>query len=118
MRSLPLGCIAVAFAIALWSFPREHALAPESVPTSGTPVVEDISAVAIPATLSQRQSTEDASDGADQTDSLKLQTSASLDVEPPQKPDLSLLVYYAYSEVPPDEKPADTILNSMKDRKS
>ncbi len=26
-----------------------------------------------------------------------------------------MLAYYVYSEVPPDEKPADTILNSMKD---
>jgi hypothetical protein len=113
MRSLPLGCIAVAFAIALWSFPREHALAPDSAPTSGTPLVEETGAVGMPENLAQ-QSAQDASDGPDQI-VLKPQTSAWLDVEPPQKPDLSLLVYYAYSEVPPDEKPADTILNSMKD---
>ena len=33
----------------------------------------------------------------------------------PPKPDLSYLAYYAYSEVPPDVKPADTVLNTLKD---
>jgi len=33
----------------------------------------------------------------------------------PPKPDLSYLAYYAYSEVPPDVKPADTVLNALKD---
>jgi len=33
----------------------------------------------------------------------------------PPKPDLSYLAYYAYSEVPPDVKPADTALNALKD---
>ena len=33
----------------------------------------------------------------------------------PQKQDLSYLAYYAYSEVPPDTKPADTVMQSMKD---
>ena len=34
--------------------------------------------------------------------------------EPP-KNDFHYLAYYVYSEVPPDEKPADTVLNSLKD---
>jgi hypothetical protein len=34
--------------------------------------------------------------------------------EPP-KGSFAYLAYYAYSEVPPDEKPADTVLNSLKD---
>jgi len=33
----------------------------------------------------------------------------------PPKQDFSYLAYYAYSEVPPDVKPADTVLNSLKD---
>ncbi len=33
----------------------------------------------------------------------------------PLKPDLSYLAYYAYSEVPPDTKPADTILQALKE---
>jgi hypothetical protein len=35
-------------------------------------------------------------------------------VEPP-KHDFHYLAYYAYSETPPPEKPADTVLNSLKD---
>lgn len=37
------------------------------------------------------------------------------DVGPPPKLDLSYLAYYAYSEVPPDVKPADTALGALKD---
>ena len=33
----------------------------------------------------------------------------------PAKPDLTYLAYYVYSEVPPDTKPADTVLDSLKD---
>jgi hypothetical protein len=33
----------------------------------------------------------------------------------PPKLDLSYLAYYAYSEVPPDVKPADTVLSALKD---
>jgi hypothetical protein len=37
--------------------------------------------------------------------------------EPPEPPknDFHYLAYYAYSETPPPEKPADTVLNSLKD---
>jgi hypothetical protein len=48
--------------------------------------------------------------------SLGLIPVAAADLEPqPAKRDFSYLAYYAYSEVPPDEKPADTVLNSLKD---
>jgi hypothetical protein len=33
----------------------------------------------------------------------------------PRKQDFSLLAYYVFSEIPPDEKPADTVLKTMKD---
>jgi Transglycosylase SLT domain len=33
----------------------------------------------------------------------------------PRKQNFSLLAYYVFSEIPPDEKPADTILKRMKD---
>jgi Transglycosylase SLT domain len=36
-------------------------------------------------------------------------------VSVPVKPDLAYLAYYAYSEVPPDTKPADTALDALKD---
>jgi hypothetical protein len=48
-------------------------------------------------------------------------TAASVPVEDnypdsmPVKPDLSYLAYYAYSEVPPDTKPADTVLDALKE---
>jgi hypothetical protein len=49
--------------------------------------------------------------------SLGLIPVAAADLAPaaPAKRDFSYLAYYAYSEVPPDEKPADTVLNSLKD---
>jgi hypothetical protein len=38
----------------------------------------------------------------------------SPDLTPP-KQNFSLLAYYVFSEIPPDEKPADTVLKTMKD---
>ena len=35
--------------------------------------------------------------------------------EPPKTDNFHYLAYYAYSETPPPEKPADTVLNSLKD---
>jgi len=34
---------------------------------------------------------------------------------PPRKHNFSLLAYYVFSEIPPEEKPADTVLKMMKD---
>jgi hypothetical protein len=51
----------------------------------------------------------------DQTGALGPQATTRLANEPTQRPDLGLLADYAYSEVPPDERPADTLVNSMKD---
>ena len=45
------------------------------------------------------------------TDSIQDQ---SLDPTP-RRQDFSLLAYYVFSEIPPDEKPADTVLKTMKD---
>jgi len=33
----------------------------------------------------------------------------------PRKQNFSILAYYVFSEIPPDEKPADTVLKTMKD---
>jgi hypothetical protein len=38
-----------------------------------------------------------------------------LAIAEPPKNDFHYLAYYVYSEVPPEEKPADTVLNSLKD---
>jgi hypothetical protein len=43
-----------------------------------------------------------------------LRQAKSEDAGPP-KPDLSYLVYYVYSEVPPEKKPAETVLDTLKD---
>ena len=42
-------------------------------------------------------------------------TQAALAPAEPPKHDFHYLAYYAYSEVPPPEKPADTVLDSLKD---
>src|SRR4029078_3080815 len=55
------------------------------------------------------------------TDALveRLETTASIpdpSVDPtPRKQNYSLLAYYVFSEIPPEEKPADTVLKTLKD---
>ena len=44
----------------------------------------------------------------------ELSSGYSADAAPPKR-NFSYLAYYAFSEIPPDEKPADTILKTMKD---
>ena len=58
----------------------------------------------------------DATDAADapQKDQARLETDYPPVPATPNR-DLSYLAYYAYSEVPPDVKPADTISDSIKD---
>jgi hypothetical protein len=104
MRILPFACIAVAVAAAVaipypflqreallvFDFQREHLPAP------------DERAVIAPAR----------EEPAKQPDDF------SSDYSPhpmPSKQELSNLVYYVYSEVPPDRKPADTVLDSLQD---
>jgi hypothetical protein len=45
----------------------------------------------------------------------RLPVAADTPAPAPSKPDLTYLAYYVYSEVPPDTKPADTILASLQD---
>ena len=59
--------------------------------------------------LVEQQATTEAA--VDRTDSIPDQ---SLDPAP-RKPNFPLLAYYVFSEIPPDEKPADTVLKTMKD---
>jgi hypothetical protein len=62
--------------------------------------------------LVEQQATTDALDeGPARTDSIP---DPSVDSIPP-KQNFSLLAYYVFSEIPPDEKPADTVLKTMKD---
>ena len=64
----------------------------------------------LPAT---NQSSETAKDEA-QPDGNLLATNQSSDSRAAKK-NLSYLAYYAYSEVPPETKPADTVLESLED---
>jgi hypothetical protein len=144
MRVLPLTCIVTAVAIALWLFPLEQLPAPilpdetsrEQLPAPILPdetvLVEQSSVIApqiepavllpnselveaMPNIAPQRpMAPQEVAYVPDQTGSLGQQATVRLADEPGQKPDLGLLTDYAYSEVPPDEKPSDTILNSMK----
>jgi hypothetical protein len=103
MRALQVACIViVAMAIAYPFSEREPQITPAST--------------ALRSPIPQDRSAADISD----KDQERL-TAASVPVEDnypdsmPVKPDLSYLAYYAYSEVPPDTKPSDTVLNALKD---
>jgi hypothetical protein len=137
MRLLQLACMATAVAVAPWLLPREHAAAPASVSSGETTIAEQATFVApridhasllrdfellaaMPRIVLQRlPATQPAPQQVayvpDQTGALGPQATTRLANEPTQRPDLGLLADYAYSEVPPDERPADTLVNSMKD---
>ena len=66
---------------------------------------------AFDALIEQQATTAVPDDGPERTDSIP---DPSIDSTPP-KQNLSLLAYYVFSEIPPDEKPADTVLKTMKD---
>ena len=136
MRVLQLACMATAVAVAPWFFPRDQAPAP--APSDETSIVEPSTVIgpridhavllrdfellaAMPKIVLQRAmapqqvAPQQIAYVPDQTGSLGPLATTRLADEPAQKQDLSLLADYVYSEVPPDEKPAVTILNSMKD---
>jgi hypothetical protein len=131
MRLLQLACMATAVAVAPWFLPRDHA--PARAPSNETTIVEQATVIgprvdhavllrdfellaAMPRMVLQQMqpAAQTVAYVPDQTGSLPPLLAAHPN-DNASKPDLSLLAYYAYSEVPPEEKPADTILNSMKD---
>jgi len=62
--------------------------------------------------LVERQATTDAlAKRPERTDSIPDQSVEST----PRRQNFSLLAYYVFSEIPPDEKPADTVLKAMND---
>ena len=130
MRILPLACILTAVAIATWFSPREKLSTPilsdeTTIVSQSTVIGPRIDTEAMPnsefvATMpdftpQQPITPQQVAYIPDQPGSPGPQPSAQLANDAAQKPDLSQLADYAYSEVPPDEKPSDTILNSMKD---
>jgi len=66
---------------------------------------------AFDALVEQQAATDALVERSERTDSIP---DPSLDPTP-RKQDFSLLAYYVFSEIPPDEKPADTVLKTMKD---
>jgi hypothetical protein len=130
MRILPLACMVTAVAIAAWFSPREKLSIPRlsdvtTIVSQSTVIGRQIDPEVVPnselvGTMpdfapQQPITPQQVAYTPDQPGSLGPQPTAQLANDAAQKPDLSLLGDYAYSEVPPDEKPSDTILNSMKD---
>jgi hypothetical protein len=66
---------------------------------------------AFDALVEQQAATDALVERPERTDSIP---DPSLDPTP-RKQDFSLLAYYVFSEIPPDEKPADAVLKTMKD---
>lgn len=127
MKSLQLVCIASALAAAPWFLPRDEApVANAAAPSGGASVAvettgsihggrisqatleQDFALLAsLPSIVMLRQS-QPAGDSA----AAPPVADANLD---PRIPDLSYLTYYVYSETPPAEKPAETVLRALKE---
>jgi hypothetical protein len=101
MKILLFACIIIAIAIVAITIPYPF-LPREPLPAREPLPVRDEQAAAVPAQQEPAKSAED----------------FSSDYSPhpmPSKQELLYLADYAYSEVPPDRKPADTILDSLQD---
>jgi hypothetical protein len=140
MKALQLSCIAIALAIAgvgeiaIERTMRSTASAPATLderfaPSARSPQPDDAiitGALSDPATLSalsialQREpllplAAKPAEDATQRqlADLESPQNDSAASAAP--KKDLSYLRFYAYAEIPPPEKPADTVLDTMKD---
>jgi hypothetical protein len=107
MRTLQLSCIVAVVAFTYPFSEREPAVLRlekmDRLDKQQTQSEEQIKATAdVPQTLARLE------------DSDSSPENRSAEVTPPRL-DLSYLAYYAYSEVPPDIKPADTVLAALKD---
>jgi hypothetical protein len=143
MRSLQFSCIVAAVALAYPFLEREpaalHLEKMDRLDSAQTKSDEQITpAAAVPQTLAKLETdqpaaedhpagaaedhpapTEDRPSGAEDHPAAAEPQPAGAEAQPaesvPAKLDLSYLAYYAYSEVPPDVKPADTVLSALKD---
>jgi hypothetical protein len=82
------------FAAHVPSLPREEQASGETDAAGNLPAAKS-------AKLEEQVSAEGAADHATE--------------EPPRKPELAYLAYYVYSELPPERKPADIVLDSLRD---
>ena len=127
MKSLQLVCIASALAAAPWFLPRDEApVANASAPSAGTSVAFETTGSIGGGRIGQATLEQDFALLASLPSIVMLRQSqpvvASKETVPaadanldPRIPDLSYLTYYVYSETPPDEKPAETVLRALKE---
>ena len=103
MRALKLACIVVAVMTIAYPFAGRE---PEPVPPEEA--VADIPEGSVPeANVPEKDQ--------QQVAALNVPVEDNYPDSMPLKPNLSYLAYYAYSEVPPDTKPADVVLNAVRD---
>jgi hypothetical protein len=134
-RSLQLSCIVAAVAFAYPFSDREpaalHLEKMDRLDSAQTKSDEQITpAAAVPQTLAKLETDRPVADnhpgaaaahpaGAEDHPAAAADRPGSAEDHPadaaPPKLDLSYLAYYAFSEVPPDVKPADTMLSALKD---
>jgi len=100
MRTLQFTCIVLAVTIT-YAFSQQEARVPKII--QSIELSRDETPAAGPSETEQAKSEYDSFSSKDHYPAPM----------PPQ-PDFSYLTYYAYSEVPPDTKPADTVLDSLK----
>jgi hypothetical protein len=112
MRILQCACVIGVVAIA-YPFTQRELL---PVPAARAPVEVPQAAVEAPQ-KDQARLKEAALEETDlhPADSSAVLPGSAADDEAPATPDLHYLTYYAYSEVPPDIKPADSIADAFKD---
>lgn len=103
MRAFQFACIIIVLAFAVYPFP-ERELPP--LPQALSPKEE--------AAIAARQQAMPEAADFPLTDN-SADTSLADHSADSAKQDFSYLAYYAYSEAPPDKKPADTVLEALKD---
>jgi hypothetical protein len=112
MKSVRVAYIAFPIAIAIAIVAAIPNLFLTRGPTARLPVLagNDKAPIVLPP-KNQARFTQD--DRVEQDDTVA--AAAPEPAPAPEKQDLTYLAYYAYSEVPPDTKPADTVMQTLKD---
>jgi len=118
IRALQLAFIIVAIAVIYPFYGREPVLFPKDTATpDGIVRTQKSDRLAQPRKSDDETIVITSLPPSDQTKSPEdhlFFNSRSAEASQPEQ-DLAYLAYYAYSEVPPDQKPADTILTTLKD---
>jgi hypothetical protein len=102
------------------ALPASAEVTTSAVTTSAVTAPEGLSAHE-PSSAPEENASSDTKAGSDLavTKSAKLETQVSVQDHAPEQPapksDLNYLAYYVYSELPPERRPADIVLDSLKD---